>query len=532
MKFPLLLLCCATALGLVVSSQSASSQVPFDRIVHADKEPGNWLTYSRDYQGHRFSPLKEVTTRNVGNLKVKWAYQFGDSANEVSPLVVDGVVYLTGPNSAMALDGHTGRTLWSWKRPLPADYRGIGFGLSNRGPAVLNDKLYVATLDCYLVALDLKSGIERWTIKVGDYKAGYSMTMAPLAIQGKVIIGVSGGEAGIRGFVDAYDATTGKQTWRFYTIPGPGEPGHDSWKGDSWKTGGAPTWVTGTYDPELNLIYWGVGNPGPDWNGDPRSGDNLYSCSLVALDAATGKLRWYFQFTPHDTHDWDSNHVPMLFDAKIQGQPRKLVAIANRNAFYYVLDRASGEFLTGQPYARQTWATGLDAKGRPIPAPGKENTEKGTLLYPNANGATVWFSPSYSPDTGLVYVAVREIGAVYFKRPAEYKPGNLFVGGGENELPPDQSYGAIRALDSTTGKLRWEFKLHTPPWAGVLSTAGGLVFSGSDEGNFYALDANTGKPLWDFQTGGSIAANPIAFTIDGQERIAISADRVLYVFGL
>ncbi len=519
-------------LFLLMACSSFRAQVPFQRIVNADQEPGNWLTYSRNLEGQRFSPLTEINIENVSRLKVRWAYQFPDPQNEVSPIVVDGIVYTTGPNSAAALDGRTGRTLWTWKRALPADYRSIGFGHTSRGPAVLDDQVYVATLDGFLVALDLKSGAERWSSKVLDYKRGYSITMAPLAIDGKVVVGVSGGEAGIRGFIDAYDAKTGKPAWRFWTIPGIGEPGHDTWAGDSWKTGGAPTWVTGTYDPQLKLVYWGVGNPGPDWNGDVRQGDNLYSCSLVALDADSGKLRWYFQFTPHDTHDWDATHVPVLFDAEVGGAKRKLVAVANRNAFYYVLDRVTGEFLAGRSYAKQTWAKGLDAKGRPILAGNAEPTKEGRLVWPNANGATVWFSPSFSPATGYFYVAVREIGSKYFKRETRYQPGTEFMGGAEEELPMDDAWGAIRALRAETGEIRWEFKLHSPPWAGVMSTAGGLVFSGSDEGNFYALDAQTGKPLWDFQTGSAIAANPISFTVDGHQYIAIAADRVLYVFGL
>jgi alcohol dehydrogenase (cytochrome c) len=521
---------CGMLLSAVLSA-AAAAQVPFERIVNADKEPGNWLTYSRDLLGHRFSPLKEITTENVGNLKVKWAYQFPNDRSEVSPIVVDNVMYVSGPNWAAALDVHTGRQLWHWNRVIPKDYHNIGFLQVSRGPAVLDDKLYVATLDCYLVALDLKSGAERWSAKVGDYKLGYSMTVAPLAIEGKIVVGVSGGEAGIRGFVDAYDAKTGKQAWRFWTIPGPGEPGHETWAGDSWKTGGGPTWVTGAYDPELKLVYWGVGNPSPDWNGDARGGDNLYSCSFLALDGETGKLRWHFQFTPHDTHDWDAAHTPVLFNAKINGRDRKLIGTANRNAFYYVLDRETGEFIAGQPYAKQTWAKGLDAKGKPIVAPDSVPTENGALIWPNINGATVWFSPSYSPDTGFFYVAVREIGSVYFKRESQFKPGTFYPGGGENELAPDDAWGEIRALDATTGETKWNFKLQSPPWAGVLSTAGGLVFSGSDEGNFYALDARTGKPVWDFQAGGPIGANPISFTVDGKQRIAISANRVLYVFG-
>jgi alcohol dehydrogenase (cytochrome c) len=515
----------------VLLCAAASAQVPYQRIVDAAKEPGNWLTYSGNYQGHRFSPLNEVNAANVAGLRVRWAYQFADRA-EVSPIVADGVMYVSGPNSAAALDVHTGRELWTWKRAIPKDYQSIGFGRVNRGPAILDNQIFVATLDCYLVALDAKSGLERWSTKVEDYKPGYSLTLAPLAIRGKVVVGVSGGEAGIRGFVDAYDARTGQRSWRFYTVPGPGEPGHESWAGESWKTGGGSTWVTGSYDPDSNTVYWGVGNPGPDWNADSRAGDNLYTCSLLALDGDTGKLKWHFQFTPHDSHDWDSTHVPVLFEADVRGVRRKLVAVANRNAFYYVLDRTTGEFVAGQPYAKQSWAKGLDDRGRPIVIPNTEPTPQGTLVWPNLNGATVWFSPAFSPQTQLLYVAVREIASVYFKREADYKPGTFFAGGGEASAPGEKASGAIRALDAATGRKRWEFPMQSAPWAGVLATAGGLVFSGSDEGNFFALDAKTGKPLWEFQSGGRIAANPISFAVDGKQYIAIAANRVLYVFGL
>jgi alcohol dehydrogenase (cytochrome c) len=512
------------------AASSALAQVPFERILNADKEPGNWLTYSRTLDGKRYSPLNEINTTNVFQLKVKWAYQFSSPQIESSPIVIDGVLYMTGPNSVVALDGRTGRPLWKWERALPSEYVSIGFAHVNRGVAVLDDKLFVGTLDGYLVALDLKSGKERWSTKIVEYKVGYSMTVAPLAIEEKVVVGVSGGEAGVRGFIVAYDAKTGKQAWRFWTIPGPGEPGNESWSGDDWKTGGGATWVTGSYDPDLRLVYWGVGNPSPDWNGDVRPGDNLYTCSFVALEADTGKLRWYFQFTPHDTHDWDSTHVPILFDGEIGGKKRKLISIANRNGFYYVLDRTTGEFVTGHPYAKQTWAKGLDPRGRPILTATAEPNEGGIQIWPNSNGATVWQSPSYSPQTGFIYVAVREIGARYFKRTTPYRAGTLFPGGGQDDLPPDDSFGAIRALQAETGDIRWEFKLLSPPWAGVLSTAGGLVFSGSDEGNFYALDAQTGKPLWNFQAGGAIAANPASFEIEGRQCISIAADHVLYVF--
>jgi alcohol dehydrogenase (cytochrome c) len=508
------------------------AEVPYARIADPARHGGDWLTYSGNYQGHRFSPLREITPANVSDLRVRWAYQFPNGRTEVSPIVAEGIMYITGPNTAAALDLQTGRELWKWKRPIPTDYQSIGFARTNRGPAILDGTLYVTTLDCYVVALDIQSGLERWTTKVEDYKPGYSLTVAPLAIPGKVIIGVSGGEAGIRGFVDAYDAKSGRRLWRFHTIPGPGEFGHDTWENDAWKTGGGSAWVTGSYDPETNLVYWGVGNPGPDWNGDVRPGDNLFTCSLVALDGDTGHRKWHFQFTPHDTHDWDATHVPVLFEQTIRGLKRKVVAVANRNSFYYVLDRQTGEFLMGREYAKQTWARGLDDRGRPITIPGTEPSQKGTLVWPNLNGATVWFSPSYSPLTNLFYVAVREVGATYYKREAEFKVGTFFAGGGEDSVPTDQQAGYIRALVPATGERKWQFPMKLPPWAGVMATAGGLVFGGSFEGYFFALDALTGKPLWHFQTGGAVAANPISFNIDGRQHVAIAADRVLYVFGL
>ena len=308
--------------------------------------------------------------------------------------------------------------------------------------------------------------------------------------------------------------------WRFYTVPGPGEQGHDTWGGDSWKTGGAPTWVSGSYDPELNLLYWGTGNPAPDWNGDIRPGDNLYSCSLVALDAATGTLRWHFQFTPHDTHDWDANQIPVLVDAAVDGRPRKLVVTANRNGFYYVLDRTTGEFLRGTAYATQTWARGLDARGRPDVIPGKEPSEKGTLVWPSLQGATNWFSPAFDARHQVFFVPVREMGSTYFKTEAVYEPGKPFMAGGEIVVAPEEAFGAVRALDALTGERRWEHRLHSPLWAGVMATAGGLVFGGTNEGNVYALDAATGRALWDFQTGGTCMANPISFLIDGRQHVA------------
>jgi alcohol dehydrogenase (cytochrome c) len=512
----------------------AVAQVPYERIVQAGSEPNSWLTYSGNYSSHRFSKLDEINSENVAQLKVAWVYQMRRAGLvEATPLVADGVMYVTEPPSTVtALDIRSGRPLWSWSPKMPREVLHIGFPAVNRGVAILDETVFVGTLDAHLVALDAKSGVVRWDVVVADNKKGHSITHAPLALDGKIIVGISGGEAGIRGFLDAYDPETGERLWRFWTIPGPGEPGHETWQGDTWQTGAGATWLTGSYDPELNLLYWGVGNPGPDWNGDVRPGDNLFTCSLVALEASTGKLKWAFQFTPHDVHDWDANQIPVLVDGEFDGRPRKLVATANRNAFYYVLDRATGEFLQATPYAKQTWAEGIDRRGRPIVLPGTEPSEKGTLVWPSLQGATNWFSPSYSPRSKLFYVAVREMGSYYFKSEAEFEAGKPFLGGGEQALSGDNSAGAVRALEAMTGKQKWEFPLHSPPWAGLLSTAGGLVFGGTNEGNFFALDDQTGKVLWEFQTGGAIRANPMSFSLDGRQHIAIASGNALFVFGL
>lgn len=519
-------------IGAFLLSSLLAAQVPYERIVNADKEPGLWLTYSGNYQGHRYSALSQITPANVSRLHPVWVHQTTNGRTEVSPIVVDGVMYVTEANKVTALDVETGRPFWTWTRAIPKDLRTIGFGRTNRGVAVIDHLVVVGTLDAHLVALDATNGAVRWDSEVADYKVGYCITGAPLAIDGKVIVGISGAEAGIRGFLDAYDTKTGKRAWRFWTVPGSEDPAHETWQGDSWKTGGGSTWVTGAYDPALKLIYWGVGNPGPDWNGDSRAGDNLYSCSLVALEAATGKLRWHFQFTPHDEHDWDATEVPVLLDTAVRGQERKVVAMANRNGFYYLLDRASGEFVLGTPYAKQTWAKGLDDSGRPMVLPNSTPSIEGTLVYPSLQGATNWFSPSYSPRARLFYVAAREMGSYYYKGEAVYKPGTFFAGGGERGLDGDKASGAVRALKPGTGKLVWEFRLKSPPWAGVLSTAGGLVFGGSNEGNFYAVSADMGKPLWDFQTGSSMESNPISFSVRGRQYIAVAAGRAVFVFGL
>ncbi|MEZ5400854.1 MAG: PQQ-dependent dehydrogenase, methanol/ethanol family [Bryobacteraceae bacterium] len=503
-------------------------------LVNASSAPNNWLMYSGNYQSYRHSALAEVNARNVSQLELKWIYQAKIVEKfETTPLVVDGAMYITVPPSdVVALDAATGVRLWEYKRRMPPKTQ-VCCGQVNRGAAVQGDRLFIAALDAHVVALDRKTGRLLWDTEMIDYKDGYSGTHAPLVVKDKVIVGVAGAEYGIRGFIDAYDVATGERKWRFHTAPGPGEFGRETWEGDSWKTGGASIWITGSYDPELNLTYWGTGNPGPDWNGDVRKGDNLFSASVVALDADTGERKWHFQFTPHDEHDWDATQVMMLLDKPIRGRDRRVLATANRNGFYYVLDRATGEFLHAKAYVKQTWAEGLDDRGRPMRRPGTLPTPEGTHVYPQVAGGTNWNSPSYSPQTGLFYVPVREGGSLYYKGEADYKPGRRFQGGYfNNERVSHDWYGAIRALDPATGDMKWEHKLLVPPWAGVVSTAGGLVFAGTEDGYFKALDANTGADLWHVNLGGRVIASPIAFAAGGQERVAIAAGSGLFVFGL
>jgi alcohol dehydrogenase (cytochrome c) len=520
------------ALSVIAQAQV---QVPFERIQHAADEPGNWLTYGGNYAGHRHSSLDQLTPANVAGLKPAWIYQSREAGKwEVTPLVVDGVIYISErPNIVTALDGRTGRPLWGYRRPMPEDVAGC-CGPVNRGLAILGDALYLCTFDCHLVCIDANTGKERWDITVADYRLGYSITVAPLAVKDKIIVGIAGGEFGIRGFLDAYEAKGGARAWRFWTIPAAGEPGNETWgTGDSWQHGGAATWVTGTYDAGLNLIYWGTGNPAPDYNGDVRPGDNLYSCCVVALEADTGKLRWHFQYTPHNMHDWDSNQVPLLIDTAVDGKPRKLLVQANRNGFFYVLDRVTGEFITGRAFAKQTWASGLDARGRPLLLPDKAPSAAGTLVYPGLEGAVNWPAPSFSPQTGLFYVQAQEDYAqVFYKQNAEYAPGRHFEGGGARNVLGQEPYGALKAIETISGKVRWEFKEQTSSNAGILTTSSGLLFSGTRDGYFFALDAATGRTLWRLQTGGSIHGGVVTFLVDDKQHVAVPAGAGLFVFAL
>lgn len=520
-------------LCLLGYSVTLLAQVPYERIVGARQEPGNWLTYSGDFSSHHYSPLANINRANVGRMKLAWMYQIRSRQHfEATPLVAGGVMYLSEPPSDVtALDLKTGRPLWHYRRPIPEGVP-VCCGQVNRGVALLGNQIFIGTIDGHLVALDAQTGRVRWDAEVADYKLGYTITAAPLAVKGKIIVGIAGAEYGVRGFLDAYDAGTGDLAWRFWTTPAPGEAGNETWSGDSWKNGGATTWLTGSFDPQLNLIYWSTGNPGPDYDGDVRLGDNLYSNSMLALDADTGQLKWHFQFTPHDVNDLDSNQIPVLLDAEWKGKTRKLLLLANRNAFYYILDRVTGEFLHAKSFARQNWALSIGPTGRPVPNPETVPNAKGALVYPDDDGSANWFSPSYSPRTQLFYQNVREKGAYYFKTETQYKPGQFYLGAFKRDNPNEEPYGALRALRPLSGELAWEFRTHSPPWGGLLATGGDLVFSGTMEGDFFALDAVVGKLLWRIQTGGEIWANPMSYMYQGKQYVAIAAGSALLAFAV
>jgi alcohol dehydrogenase (cytochrome c) len=523
------------------------AQVTFDRILRGETETQDWLSYSGGLTGQRHSALAQITTANVNNLELQWVFQARSLEKfEATPLVVDGVMYtVQAPNDIVALDAATGRVYWTYPY-IPSPLSRLCCGRVNRGLAILDDTLYMATIDGHLIAVDAKTGGLVWNITVAGARAeaGYSFTVAPLVVKDKIIIGTAGGEYGIRGFLAAFDAKTGKEVWRFHTVAAAGEKGGETWGAESWKVGGGSIWVTGTYDRDLNLTYWGVGNPGPDWNGDVRPGDNLYTDSVVALDADTGELKWHFQFTPHDVWDYDSVQVPVLADIDWQGARRKAMLFANRNGFFYVLDRTTGEFLQGKPFSKVTWTTGLDARGRPqnmVPL-----TEDGVLVYPGVQGATNWYSPSFSPRTGLFYVpSWLDTYSTYTKRPVEYREGQRYTGalpalpirmltGGPsiNRRRPEEGTGAILALDPKTGLKKWEYAMSDVVDAGVLSTASDVVFSGGREGYAFALDARTGALLWKANVGGSVSNGPMTYAVGGRQYVAFAAGNALFVYAL
>ena len=522
------LLAAYLACGLFVPR--ASAQVTPERLLNTAKEPQNWLTYSGDYAGHRFTPLDQINTTNARSLSAKWVYQTGATGKlETTPLVVDGILYATAQDDrAFALDARTGRPIWMYQHPVPSDIRPC-CGHVNRGLAILGDKVFLGTLDAHVIALDTKTGNVVWDVISADYRKGYSYTVAPLALKNLVVIGVSGGEYGIRGFIDAYDATTGDRKWRFYTVPGPGEPGHETWEGDSWKVGGAPAWNTGTYDAATNQILWPTGNPSPSNRGEGRAGDNLYSNTLLALNADTGRLNWYFQFTKHDEHDWDATQVPVIIDSG----DKHWIAQANRNGFFYLLDRGTGKLISANAYGKTTWSGGKDSDGRPVAKKEAAPTLEGHTVCPGALGTTNFMAPAFDPQTSLFYVTARDQCDIFSTAPQPYEAGHAYYGSAyfpSEEAEPYRGY--LKAIDPATGEIKWKFEHTSPTWSGVLSTAGGLLFTGDAEGNFIALDAAAGKPLWHFQMGGAVYAAPMAFAVDGKQYVAIAAGSSLYAFGL
>lgn len=522
-----------TAMVSVVAQQPPSSTVTFQDLLGGLENSGRWLMYSGDYSGQRHSPLTQITPENVDRLAPQWTFQAETMALtrgfEATPIAIDGVLYVTGSNNyAWAIDARTGHAFWRYRRDLPPK---LTYGASapvNRGFGVLGDRLFMVTLDAHLLALDMKTGAVLWDVVLADYRAGYAATLAPLVVKDKVIVGNSGGEYPTRGFIDAYEPQSGQRVWRFYTVPAPGEPGSNTWpSADVMARGGGGAWVTGSYDPDLNLLYWGTGNPNPDFYGDDREGDNLYTCSLVALDADTGVMKWHFQFTPHDTHDWDANHVPVLADLTIGGQPRKVVMMANRNGFFYVLDRATGKLLLAKPFTDTNWARQVSPEGRPV-----VESLKGSDCLPDMHGGTNFMPPSYDPDRRLFFVMARETCAAYFPVKQDILPGVWSASGGLRRLQ-DRAYGALRALNPATGERVWEFRLPTPTLAGVMSTASGLVFTGDNEGNFSAIDARSGKPLWHYQTGSRIyGAAATTYMLDGRQYVLIPSGSTLVAFAL
>jgi alcohol dehydrogenase (cytochrome c) len=548
----------AVAIAAIMSGQPAgqSAVINATDLLAGLNNPSRWLTYSGNYASHRHSPLTRITPDNVGDLEALWTFQTGVIAGgnavnkfEATPIVIDGTLYVTGMhNNAWAVDGRTGKQLWRYQRQLPPGLK-VCCGPGNRGFAVHGDRLFMTTLDAHVIALDRHSGKVVWDVSMAEHTLGYASTVAPLVVKDKLIVGMAGGEFATRGFLDAYDMNDGARLWRFYTIPAPGEPGGDSWPPGHYERGGGATWITGSYDPELNLVYWGTGNPNPDFYGGNRQGDNLYTDSVVALDADSGRLRWHFQYTPHDEHDWDANQIQVLADLTINGRPRKALVTANRNGFFYVLDRTTGKFLHGSPFVKVNWASGLDENGRPIQTP----QPTGQPTWPGNQGGTNWYSPSFSPRTGLFYVSVWEgYASVYRKEQIEYVPGRNFGGGGHTVVTPVPGAPAVRigratpinnwtdavghgvtmAIDPATGKEKWRFNQFDVTDSGILTTATDLLFTGGREGYFYALDARSGELLWKTSLGGQIVMGPISYAIEGKQYVSVVSGNSLVTFAL
>jgi len=533
--------------GLVMNRSASDMQLlGGDRRMHLLRKSGNqyrrvtsqadWPSYNGDTKGSRYSALAAINRGNVASLAPKWMFSLPNTSRlQVTPIVAEGVMYVTAANECYALDAGSGREIWHYQRPRTKGLVGNAAGGVNRGATVAGERLFMVTDHAHLIALNRHTGALLWETEMADWHQNYNATGAPLPVGGLVVTGTSGGDEGVRGFVAAFDQASGKEVWRFWTVPRPGEPASDTWQGKGIAHPGGTTWMTGSYDPQLDLIYWMVGNPGPDLIGDDREGDNLYTDSIVALDAKTGGLKWHFQFTPHDVWDYDAQETPALVDAMWRGQPRKLLVQANRNGFFYVLDRTNGQFLFGTPYVKNvTWATGLTAEGRPVKVPNMEPSLEGRRVCPSLDGASNWYSTSFNPGTGLYYVQTNDKCGIFTRTPMEWEAGKGFMGGSFRQAPDEPAQRVLRAIDIRTGKAVWELPQTgaVNSWGGVLSTAGGLVIFGEDSGALMAADAVTGKPLWSFQTSQLWKASPMTYLFDNKQYVAVAAGQNIIAFGL
>jgi alcohol dehydrogenase (cytochrome c) len=494
----------------------------------------DWPAYNGDPRGNRYTTLTQIDKTSIARLAPSWMFTIpGAGQSQATPVVVGGVMYVANPNECYALDAGSGRRIWQYRRPRTA---GATSGHANRGVAVAGDRVFMETDNAHVIALDRHTGELLWDTQLADWKQNYSASSAPLTAGNLVIAGVTGGEHGANGFVAAHDQATGKDVWRFWTVPRPGEPGSETWDGTDIEHGGAPTWFTGSYDPELDLVYWPVGNPSKEYNGDHRKGDNLYSASILALERTTGKLKWHYQFTPHDLWDWDATQTSVLIDAGWQGRPRQLMLHASRNGFFYVFDRRDGTLLLAKPFVRNlTWASGIGPDGRPIKLPNQEPSAAGTKVCPSQDGATNWFSPSFNPATGLYYVQTFEKCSIYTKRDdAKWESGKSYLGGSQRTASDPKPERILKAIDIRTGAIKWELRQPGPAnsWGGTLSTASGLVIFGEEGGALMAADAATGTPLWSFPTNQSWKASPMTYAFDGKQYIAVAAGPNIIAFAL
>ena len=521
-------------LWIVTSSQAQKHSTESDKVA-AGPSGENWASYNGDYSGQRYSSLSSINTSNVSHLRAAWIFHADNTSKlEVTPVVYNGVMYVTAANTVSALDARTGRELWKHDRAVSAGLIDDAAAHKNRGVGLWKNRVYVETDNAHLLCLDGRSGRVLWDVAYADSRKGYGATSAPLVVKDQVIVGTSGGDSGVRGFLAAYDAESGELRWKFWTIPAPGEPGSTSWPGDAYLHAGGTTWMPGTYDPELNLLYWTTSNPAPDFAGQSRPGDDLYTDSVLALNADTGTLKWYFQFTPHDVYDYDANETPVLIDVDEHGERRKLLVQANRNGFLYVLDRTNGKFLQATRFLNElTWAKGIDGAGRPILS-GLIPTSKGTRICPGIQGATNWYSPSYNPETRLLYFIAMEHCSIFFSKPAQFKEGETYYATGTKQLPSDEQQKILLAYRIPDGTLVWRYPQVGKglSWGGTLTTAGGVVFFGDDAGSFAAVDARTGHQLWDFNTGQTFRASPMTYEAGGVQYVTIAAGSDVLSFSL